>query len=187
MSDLRGLPAVEFDEPLLEGVIVRRKSRFTMEVELENQVRSLHCPTTGRIGSIDVAGRLCLVSPAHGQGRRTAGTVEALSLARPETEVKEWIGINQNAANRYVEHYLRCGGLAEAVGGEPGRPRADVRREASLSSRPPWTAAWYGVSRSGRRISASRRTACPLSESHPWPSEPNGGRHRRDDTSQVRC
>ena len=36
---------------------------------------SFHCPTTGRIGSIDVAGRPCLVSLARGEGRKTAGTV----------------------------------------------------------------------------------------------------------------
>ncbi|SPF69334.1 Sugar fermentation stimulation protein [Propionibacterium ruminifibrarum] len=132
MSGFADLPAFEFGEPFSEGVILRRRSQFTMDVELDGESRSFHCPTTGRIGSIDVAGRPCLVSLAHGVGRKTAGTVEALSLARPGDEVKEWIGINQNAANRYVEHYLRCGGLAGVVGGEPGRRREDVCREVFL-------------------------------------------------------
>ena len=132
MTGLGALPAFEFAEPLSEGVVVRRRSQFTMDVELGGETRAFHCPTTGRIGSIDVAGRPCLASLARGEGRKTAGTVEAVSLARPGDAGKDWIGINQNAANRYVEHYLRCGGLAEAVGGEFGVPRDDVRREVFL-------------------------------------------------------
>ena len=132
MSAYESLPAFGFAEPLREGVIVRRKSQFTMAVDLGGVELAFHCPTTGRIGSIDVSGRPCLVSLAHGEGRKTAGTVEALSLARPEDAGKDWIGINQNAANRYVEHYLRCGGLAQAVGGAFGEPRDDVRREVFL-------------------------------------------------------
>lgn len=37
-------------------------------------------------------------------------------MDRPEDEQKSWIGINQNAANRYVEHYLVNGGFADMVG-----------------------------------------------------------------------
>lgn len=132
MSGFEALPAFEFAEPLREGVIVRRKSQFTMAVDFGGEELAFHCPTTGRIGNIDVAGRPCLVSMARGEGRKTAGTVEAVSLARPGDVGKDWIGINQNAANRYVEHYLRCGGLAQAVGGTFGVPREDVRREVFL-------------------------------------------------------
>ena len=48
--------------------------------------------------------------------RKTPFTVEAVSLDRQEDEKKSWIGINQNAANRYVEHYLVNGGFADMVG-----------------------------------------------------------------------
>lgn len=115
MSGREALPAFEFAEPLREGVIVRRKSRFTMAVDFGGEELAFHCPTTGRVGNIDASGMTCLVS-----------------LARPEDADKYWIGINQNAANRYVEHYLRCGGLAQAVGGTFGEPRDDVRREVFL-------------------------------------------------------
>ncbi len=132
MSGYEALPAFGFAEPLREGVVVRRRSQFTMAVDLGGGELAFHCPTTGRIGNIDVAGRPCLVSLARGAGRKTAGTVEAVSLAKPEDALKDWIGINQNAANRYVEHYLRRGGLAQAVGGIFGEPREDVRREVFL-------------------------------------------------------
>lgn len=120
-----------FPEPLSEGVIVRRKSQFTFEVDMGEGPVGMHCPTTGRIGDIDVAGRPCLVSLAHDATRKTKGTVEAVSLARPEDADKRWIGINQNAANRYVEHYLKAGAFADAVG--ECAPE-DVQRERFLGA-----------------------------------------------------
>lgn len=48
--------------------------------------------------------------------RKTPFTVEAVSLNRPEDTDKSWIGINQNAANRYVEHFLTNGGFTDMVG-----------------------------------------------------------------------
>ena len=105
-----------FVRPLAEGVIEKRKSQFTMLVNYEGESVSCHCPTTGRIGSLDISGRPCLLSRSTDPNRKTPFTVEAVSLDRPEDEKKSWIGINQNAANRYVEHYLVNGGFADVVG-----------------------------------------------------------------------
>lgn len=105
-----------FESPLVEGVISRRKSQFTMLVDIDGTTTACHCPTTGRIGNLDVAGRPCLLSRSSDPNRKTPYTVEAVSLARPEDSEKTWIGINQNAANRYVEYFLKNGGFAEMVG-----------------------------------------------------------------------
>lgn len=113
-----------FDTPLVEGVIQRRTSIYTMLVDVTNAEISCHCPTTGRIGNIDISGRPCLLSKATDPKRKTPFTVEAISLDRPETLEKSWIGINQNAVNRYVEHYLVTGGFSEMVG-----TGNDVKRE----------------------------------------------------------
>lgn len=120
------MPAITFPEPLTEGVIVRRNSRFTMTVDVEGEETVCHCPTTGRIGNIVMDGRPCLLSHSHDPRRKTPHTVEAVSLARPEDPSKDWIGINQNAANRYVEHFLTDGSLDDVTGGGP------VRREVLL-------------------------------------------------------
>ena len=118
-----------FATPLVEGIIEKRKSQFTMTVNYEGQSVACHCPTTGRIGNLDVAGRPCLLSASADPGRKTPYTVEAISLNKPEDEDKSWIGINQNAANRYVEHYLRNGGFSDMVG-----TNQDVQREKFLGA-----------------------------------------------------
>lgn len=105
----------KFNEPLIEGIIVQRKSQFTMLCNINGEIISCHCPTTGRIGNLDVNGLPCLLSKSHDSKRKTPYTVEAVSLNKIEHSNKSWIGINQNAANRYVEHYLLNGGFNDML------------------------------------------------------------------------
>jgi DNA-binding protein, stimulates sugar fermentation len=107
---------IVFREPHVIGILRKRKSQFTMIVDVNGEDISCHCPTTGRIGNIDISGRPCLLSKSDNPERKTPYTVEAVSLEKPEDPDKKWIGINQNAINRYVEHYLQNGGLSEIVG-----------------------------------------------------------------------
>ena len=120
------MESISFPEPLTEGTIVKRTSIYTMDVSVNGETVQCHCPTTGRIGNIDLSGRPCLLSPSDNPKRKTGYTVEAISLGRPDDSDKRWIGINQNAANRYVEHYLRNGGFPDMVEG------TEVRREVFL-------------------------------------------------------
>ena len=117
----------KFEPPLLEGKIVKRRNRFIMEVEISGTICDCHCPTTGRIGNLVFENIPCLLSKSKDPARKTQYTVEAFSLSLPEHSNKTWIGINQNAVNRYVEHYLSNGGFAEMVGSYN-----DVQREKFL-------------------------------------------------------
>jgi sugar fermentation stimulation protein A len=116
-----------FENPLIEGIIEKRKSQFTITVNVGGKIAACHCPTTGRIGNIELNGRPCLLSKSSDPSRKTPYTVEAVSLNRPSDVRKSWIGINQNAVNRYVEHYLTNGGLAKMIGNGGA-----VRREQFL-------------------------------------------------------
>jgi sugar fermentation stimulation protein A len=104
-----------FDVPLVEGIIEKRKSQFTISVTINREDMACYCPTTGRIGNIDLSGRPCLLSKSADLARKTPYTVEAVSLSRPDEDCKSWIGINQNAVNRYVEHYLVNNGFSDMV------------------------------------------------------------------------
>jgi sugar fermentation stimulation protein A len=104
-----------FETCLIEGMILRRKNRFIMEVEVDGIVCDCHCPTTGRIGNIVFHDVPCLLSKSKDTTRKTQYTVEAISLDLHSENNKSWIGINQNAANRYVEHFLKTGQLSAMV------------------------------------------------------------------------
>ena len=104
-----------YEMPLIEGIIEKRKIQFTIDVIIHNEVVKCHCPTTGRIGNIDLSGIPCLLSKSNDPKRKTPYTVEAVSLDLPESKEKSWIGINQNAANRYVENALIKGLFKDMV------------------------------------------------------------------------
>lgn len=104
-----------FKELLLEAVIVKRKSQFTIICNINDEIISCHCPTTGRIGNLDISGLPCLLSKSDDPKRKTPYTVEAVSLNLVEEVSKSWIGINQNAVNRYVEHFLLNGGFKNMI------------------------------------------------------------------------
>ncbi|MEE9448871.1 MAG: DNA/RNA nuclease SfsA [Ignavibacteriaceae bacterium] len=121
--------ALEFETPLVEGIIRKRKSQFTMDVEVDGFVYNCHCPTTGRIGNIVLNDIPCLLSESKDETRKTPYTVEAISLDLMHKKNKSWIGINQNAVNRYVEHFLRTGQFYDMV-----RHGETVKREQTLGN-----------------------------------------------------
>lgn len=123
----RAVSRYVFDTPLVEGVIVARKHRFALSVLVDGEVHDGHCPTTGSIGGISLNERPCLLSVSRDASRKTPFTVEAISLDPATKRKKSWIGINQNAANRYVEHALAAGQLRGMV----RRPKS-IKREQVL-------------------------------------------------------
>ena len=111
-----------FTPHLKKGRIVSRPNRFVMTVRAGGRTLVCHCPTTGRIGDLELSGLPCLYSTSANAKRKTAHTVEAISTS---PSGRSWVGINQTAANRYLEFFLRSGALSEMVSGL-------VRREVRL-------------------------------------------------------
>jgi sugar fermentation stimulation protein A len=97
-----------------------------MDVLIDGEVVRCHCPTTGRIGNIELAGIPCLLFKSTDPRRKTPYTVEAVSLDLPESNEKSWIGINQNAPNRYVENALLKGLFPGMVSGYESLLREQV-------------------------------------------------------------
>lgn len=126
------LRPIYFPEPLLEGVIIERKMQFLILVNLNGETVPCHCPTSWSIGNLNLAGRPCLLSRSKDPARKTKFTVEAVSTCRPEDPGKTWIGINQTAANQYVEFYLEQGGFRDLVGDNVKIRRARLSGKANL-------------------------------------------------------
>ena len=116
-----------FRQPLREGILLSRPNRFVMIVRTKDQTIRCHCPTTGRLGDVKLSGLPCLYSIVQGRERKTGYTVEAISVDGARKKAKSWIGINQTASNRYIEHFLTNGQLSRMASGE-------VRREVKLGS-----------------------------------------------------
>ena len=117
-----GSPYYQFLTPLKRGTILARPNRFVMLVRAGRRTLRCHCPTTGRLGDLQLAGLPCLYSTSDSASRKTRHTVEAISTT---LRGESWVGINQTAANRYFEFFLKNGSLGRLA-------RGDVRREVRL-------------------------------------------------------
>lgn len=118
-----------FTTPLQEGIILKRNSQFTMDVLLDDKIVKCHCPTTGRIGDIDVKNISCLVSQSNNTKRKLLYTVEAISCDELDTKEKNWIGINQILSNKLVEYFLITHQLGNMISGYE-----NIKREVPLGN-----------------------------------------------------
>jgi sugar fermentation stimulation protein A len=100
-----------FESPLEVGSIIARPNRFVMYVKKDGVTLQCHCPNTGKIGNRPLEGLSCLLSKSHDKKRKTNYTVEAISF----NEAKSFVGINQNAVNRYVEYFFKNGFLGKVA------------------------------------------------------------------------
>ena len=104
-----------FKQPLQEAVIIKRNSQFTIDVMLNGKEIRCHCPTTTRIGDIDLSGVACLLSHNDDIKRKLKYTVEAISCDDLCKKDKKWIGINLIFSNKIVDFLLQTHQLDKMV------------------------------------------------------------------------
>lgn len=92
-----------FDEPLIRGTMLKRKSQFTAVVEIDGEELITHIPTTNRIGDVENKNLPCLLSYHPDPKRKLHYDIEAVLLSDDDN----WVGINQILSNRLVEHFFR--------------------------------------------------------------------------------
>ena len=78
----------KFDEKLKEAIVIKRNSQFTMDIEIDGKVEKAHCPTTNRIGDLELKNVACLVSKSEDPKRKLKWTVEAISCDDLSKKIK---------------------------------------------------------------------------------------------------
>jgi sugar fermentation stimulation protein A len=111
------------------GELICRPNRFIFEGVANGQIQRWHCPATGSIGRVDdFHGIPCLFTPAMDDKKRTTqGTVEAISL----NHGVDWIGINQNRINGWIERFLQENALSNMIDSAGCRVRHEVKIDDS--------------------------------------------------------
>ena len=95
-----------------------------MLVEILGEEYNCHCPTTGRIGNVELKNIPCLCSVSKSLQRKTPYTVEAISV-----DGKNWIGINQILSNKLVEFFLKTNQLNSMISNVES-----IKREVKLGN-----------------------------------------------------
>ena len=112
-----------FDQPLIRGTMLKRKSQFTALVCIDGEEIIAHIPTTNRIGDVENKDLPCLLSFHDDPKRKLKYDIEAVLLSDDDN----WVGINQILSNRLVEHFFREHELDEIVSDFDG-----IQREVKL-------------------------------------------------------
>ncbi|MDX1656728.1 MAG: DNA/RNA nuclease SfsA [Candidatus Competibacteraceae bacterium] len=115
---------MEFAQPLIPAVLIRRYKRFLADVELtDGTCTTVHCPNTGAMLGCREPGSPVWLSRSANPKRRYPLTWEMV-----ETPTGVRVGINTGLTNRLVEEAIGNGRLAELAG------YANLRREVGYGS-----------------------------------------------------
>jgi sugar fermentation stimulation protein A len=121
-----GVVGVRFGLPLVSGHFIRRLNRFAALVRVAGRDEPVHVRNSGRLRELLTPGRLVLLDPARGEGRRTRFTLALVRLARG------YVSADAHLPNALVEAGLRRNAVPGCRGyrflrREPamGRNRAD--------------------------------------------------------------
>lgn len=100
-----------FEQPLIRGTMLKRKSQFTALVDIDGEELIAHIPTTNRIGDVENKNLPCLLSYHDDPKRKLKYDIEAVLLSDDDN----WVGINQILSNKLVEYFFNEHELDEIV------------------------------------------------------------------------
>ena len=91
---------MHFSKPLIKGKLINRYKRFFVDVKVDNNSVTTHCPNTGSMLGLLQKGNEVWISEAINPKRKLKFTLEIIKSNR------KMIGINTHSANKIVQHGL---------------------------------------------------------------------------------
>jgi sugar fermentation stimulation protein A len=118
-------------QPTIKGTLIRRHSRFLVDVELEGGKKiTAMCANTGSMKSCNELGRPVILSDSENDERRYRLTWELIHMG------KSWVNVNTGLPNRTVEAFVDVDAVPELKGypftrrevkyGKDGKSRIDL-------------------------------------------------------------
>lgn len=107
---------MDFEQELTKANILKRYKRFLADVELDNQVITVHVPNTGSMTSCWEPGQKVLLSHSSNPKRKLPYTLEMIHNG------KTWISVNTARTNKIVAHALAYGLIKELTGYQNIKP-----------------------------------------------------------------
>jgi len=92
---------MKFTSTLIKGKLIKRYKRFFVDIKVNNQIITAHCPNTGSMLGLLEEGNEVWVTKNNDPNRKLKYTLEIIKVN------KKLIGINTHRANRIVEHGLK--------------------------------------------------------------------------------
>ena len=92
---------MDFENKLISGLFVKRYKRFFVDIKINNQIITAHCPNTGSMYGLLKKGNKVWVSKSNNPNRKLKYTLEIIE----DQKVK--VGVNTHSTNKIVHHALK--------------------------------------------------------------------------------
>ena len=92
---------MKFTSTLIKGKLIKRYKRFFVDIKVNNQIITAHCPNTGSMMGLLDEGNEVWVTKNDDPNRKLKYTLEIIKVK------KSLIGVNTHRANRITEHGLK--------------------------------------------------------------------------------
>ncbi len=92
---------MNFESKLISGLFIKRYKRFFVDIKINNQIITAHCPNTGSMFGLLKKGNKVWVSKSKNPNRKLKYTLEIIE----DDNAK--VGINTHSSNKIVLHALK--------------------------------------------------------------------------------
>ena len=92
---------MNFENKFISGLFIKRYKRFFVDVKINNEIITAHCPNTGSMYGLLKAGNKVWVSKSNNPKRKLKYTLEIIE------DNKSKVGVNTHFANKIVLNALR--------------------------------------------------------------------------------
>ena len=91
---------MNFENPLIAGVLIKRYKRFFADIKVKDQIITSHCPNTGSMMGLLKGGNKAWISMSNNEKRKLKYTLQIIE------DKKNKVGVNTHITNRIVEEAL---------------------------------------------------------------------------------
>ncbi len=92
---------MNFDNKLIPGLLIKRYKRFFVDVRVNNQILTVHCPNTGSMHGLLDQGNKVWISKSNNPKRKLKYTLEIIEVKKIK------VGVNTHSTNKIVHDALQ--------------------------------------------------------------------------------
>jgi len=114
---------MEFTKSLIKGKLIKRYKRFFVDIKLNKEKVTAHCPNTGSMKGLLEVGNEVLISRSDNPKRKLKYTLEIIKVK------KSLVGVNTHFANKIVYHGLLNNLISELKNNNKIKPEVFYNKE----------------------------------------------------------
>ena len=114
---------MEFTKSLIKGKLIKRYKRFFIDVQLNKEIVTAHCPNTGSMKGLLDEGNDVYLLPNNDPKRKLKYGLEIIKTR------KNLVGVNTHMANKIVQHALENNLIKELKNNDLIKPEVFFNKE----------------------------------------------------------